>query len=127
MEEKETVTPIMPETKKRKVLPPVPMMTVDEYLKTINESVNTPSFMSGKMPAKVRMMLEAGYTRFSARHWSNITQCNIKQADYDCRSLYWRGLVGRERKNNHFVYSFRVIKGEEETLVQDNERLGSLV
>jgi hypothetical protein len=70
------------------------------------------------------MVLETGYTSFSARQWSDITECDIKQADYDCRFLYEKGLVDRDRRDNRFVYSLRIIKGEEKTLVQDGERPG---
>ena len=122
--EEEVMPPVETETKRKKIIPPIPLMTVEDYLGKINKFRYSPNAMSREMPAKVRMMLEAGYTSFSARQWSDITECDIKQADYDCRFLYEKGLLDRERRDKRFVYSLRIIKGEEKTLVQDGERPG---
>lgn len=122
--EEEAMPPVETESKRKKTIHPVPLMTVEDYLGKINKLRYSPNAMSREMPAKVRMMLEAGYTSFSARQWSDITECDTKQADYDCRFLYEKGLLDRERRDKRFVYSLRIIKGDEETLVQDGERPG---
>ena len=118
----EAMPPVETETRRKKIIPPVPLMTVEDYLGRINKFRYSPNAMSREIPAKVRMVLETGNTSFSARQWSDITECDIKQADYDCRFLYEKGLVDRERMDKRFVYSLRIIKGEEKILVQDGER-----
>ena len=79
------------EVKHRTIIPAIPLLTVDEYLDKIGRLRFSPNAMTREIPAKMRMVLGAGFTSFSARQWSDITDCDIKRADYDCRFLYEKG------------------------------------
>ena len=117
----EEITPADTEVKHRKIIPAIPLLTVDEYLDKIGRLRFSPNAMTREIPAKMRMVLGAGFTSFSARQWSDITDCDIKRADYDCRFLYEKGLADRENRGKCYVYSLRIITGEEKTLEQGGE------
>ena len=46
------------------------------------------------------MMVETGSFAFTVRQWAETTGTDAKQADYECRSLYEKGLTGRERNGD---------------------------
>ena len=119
--EEEETQPVETEPRRRRIIPPLPLMSVEDYLGKINKLRYSPNAQSREMPVKVRMMLEAGYTSFSTRQWGDITECDVKQADYDCRFLFEKGLADRERRDKRFVYSLRIIAGDDKTLIQEGE------
>ena len=99
--------------KPKNVVRLIPLMPLEAYLGKINNLKFSPNAMSREMPMKIRMMLDAGLVDFSAKQWSEITSCDPKQADYECRFLYEKGFVGRERIDKRYVYSLRILSGKD--------------
>ena len=96
---------------RKKAITPQPLMTLDKFLEKVDKLKYSPIGMNRGIPSKVRMIVGAGLFAFTARQWSDITDTDIKQSDYECRFLLEKGWADRERGEKRFVYKLRIASG----------------
>ena len=81
-----------------------------------------------KWPEKVRKMISKGFYTFTVDQWAEQTGMDRKTADAECRGIFNKGLLHKDRSGDVMRYSFRIVrlsaqKSEKEsaTPAQDEE------
>ena len=102
-------------------LPPGLIQSADSFMERIRKFKFSPNSKHRTYPAKVQRMMDKGLTRFSARQWGEIQGIDRKDADYECRYLYQRGLTDRHLDVSPIEYSFRFVGASGETSILKEE------
>ena len=108
---------------------PWPYQPADSFMEQVRKLKHSPKSVHREYPAKVQRMLDQGLIRFSVSQWSQVQGIARKDADYECRVLYQKGLTDRHSDVSPMEYSFRIGSAasappeseESETEVQRNE------
>ncbi len=67
---------------------------------------------------RIQEMLDRRVTRFTVKKWSDIHQINRKDADYECRILYQRGLLDKNTTSDGVMeYSFKIAEEKVEICI----------
>jgi predicted transcriptional regulator len=88
---------------------PWPLQSADSFMEQVRKLKHSPKSVHREYPAKVQRMLDQGLIRFSVSQWSQIQGIARKDADYECRVLYQKGLTDRHTDVSPMEYSFRII------------------
>ena len=94
---------------------PWPIQSAESFMEQIRRFKYSPKNKQREYPAKVQRMMDQGLIRFSVKQWSEIQDMEPKDADYECRYLYQKGVTDRHLDVSPMEYSFRIIgvsKGE---------------
>ena len=91
-----------------------PIQSADSFMERVRKFKFSPNSKHRTYPAKVQRMMDKGLTRFSVRQWSEVQGIDRKDADYECRYLYQRGLTDRHLDVSPIEYSFRFIGTSED-------------
>ncbi len=87
---------------------PWPFQSVDSFMEQVRRLKHSPKSAHREYPAKVQKMLDQGLTRFTVSQWSQVQGIQRKDADYECRVLYQKGLADRHPEASPLEYSFRI-------------------
>ena len=87
---------------------PWPLQSVDMFLTQVQKLKHSPKSVHREYPAKIQRMLDLGLLRFTVSQWSHVQGIARKDADYECRVLYQKGLTDRHQDVNPIEYSFRI-------------------
>ena len=88
---------------------PWPLQSADSFMEQVRKLKHSPKSVHREYPAKVQRMLDQGLIRFSVSQWSQVQGIARKDADYECRVLYQKGLTDRHTDVSPMEYSFRII------------------
>lgn len=81
-----------------RVLPPVPLMEPESFLQALSKLKHSRYPIIRDMPNKVSRMIETGVFRFSVGQWAEMHSMDHKYADYECRYMYEKGWMSREKE-----------------------------
>ena len=81
----------------------------------------SPKSSHREYPVKVQRMLDQGLPRFSVSQWSQVQGISRKDADYECRVLYQKGLTDRHLDVTPMEYSFRIASENKTTPEHEEE------
>ncbi len=95
---------------------PLPLMEPERFLLMIDRLKQSRYPSIRNMPDKVRRMIDTGVFRFNVRQWAEIHGMDHKNADYECRYLYEKGWMSREKEGQYYMYSLRIIIPQREHL-----------
>lgn len=98
-----------------RVLSPVPLMEPEKYLQAVSKMRHSRYPNVRNIPGKVGQMIEAGLLEFSVRQWSEITDTDKKDADYECRYMYEKGWMTRSKVDKRLIYALRVKTDESDS------------
>ncbi len=108
-----------------RVAKPWPIQSAEKFMEQVRKFKYSPKSAHREYPIKVQRMLDQGLFRFSVSQWSRVQGIARKDADYECRVLYQKGLTDRHPDMSPLEYSFRIIsassslpKTEEESEVE---------
>ena len=87
---------------------PWPLQSADSFMEQVRKLKHSPKSVHREYPAKVQRMLDQGLIRFTVSQWSEIQGIARKDADYECRVLYQKGLADRHQDASPMEYSFRI-------------------
>ncbi len=96
--------------KKYPVSPPIEMMPLQGFLAAIDKLKHSPQSRTRTFPGKIRMMIEAGFHTFTVTQWAEQMNMERKNADQECRYIYQKGLLDRDKSGSVMTYSFRFIR-----------------
>ena len=88
---------------------PWPIQSADKFMEQVRKFKYSPKPSNREYPVKVQRMLDQGLIRFSVSQWSQVQGIARKDADYECRVLYQKGLADRHMDVSPMEYSFRII------------------
>lgn len=103
-----------------RVQQPLPLMEPDRFLQAISKLKHSRYPIIRDMPDKVNRMIETGVFRFSVGQWAEMHSMDHKYADYECRYMYEKGWMSREKEGRYYVYSLRIIIPQQEALADDS-------
>ena len=103
-----------------RVAKPWPIQSADKFMEQVRRFKYSPKSVHREYPIKVQRMLDQGLFRFSVSQWSRVQGISRKDADYECRVLYQKGLTDRHPDVTPMEYSFR-IAGENNTNPEHEE------
>lgn len=98
-----------------RVLSPVPLMEPEKYLQAVSKMRHSRYPNVRNIPGKVGQMIEAGLLEFSVRQWSEVTDTDKKDADYECRYMYEKGWMTRSKVDKRLIYALRVKTDENDS------------
>jgi Fic family protein len=108
---------------------PWPLQPADSFMEQVRRLKHSPKSVHREYPVKVQRMLDQGLFRFSVSQWSQVQGIARKDADYECRVLYQKGLTDRHSDVSPMEYSFRIISAsgcspepEEESEVEAQQK-----
>lgn len=104
-----------------RVAKPWPIQSVEEFMEQVRKFKYSPKATHREYPAKVQKMLNQGLVRFSVSQWSQVQGIDRKDADYECRVLYQKGLTDRHLEVTPMEYSFRIAGESKKVLEHDEE------
>ena len=84
----------------------------DAFLAQADRMKHSPHEHIRSLPQKIRNMIAAGTLSFTVRDWANFHSIERKNADYECRCLYQKGLLDKDRRGSVMTYAFRIIVSE---------------
>ena len=87
---------------------PWPFQPLHSFIEQVWKLRHSPKSAHREYPVKVQKMLDQGLIRFSVSQWSQVQGITRKNADYECRFLYQKGLTDRHQDVNPMEYSFRI-------------------
>jgi len=70
----------------------------------------------------VRYFLNEGQYTFTVQQWAERTGQESKSADYQCRHLFQKGLLDRDKRGSIMTYTFRVIASHEEPAAPSDDK-----
>ena len=86
----------------------IPYMPLEKYLAEVDKLKHSPNKRTRTFPAKIRYMAEHGLCSFTTRQWGEKLNVERKLADYECHTLYNRGLLDRHTIQGILMYSLRI-------------------
>ena len=112
--------PELPEDTARCVKP-WPLQPADSFMEQVKKFRHSRISVHREYPVKVQKMLDNGLTRFTVNQWSQIHGIDRKDADYECRFLYQKGLADRHLDVTPMEYSFRIASRSQEAQETEEE------
>lgn len=103
-----------------RVLPPVSLMEPESFQQALSKLNHSRYPIIRDMPNKVSRMIETGVFRFSVGQWAEMHSMDHKNADYECRYMYEKGWMSREKEGRYYVYSLRITMPQQEVLTDDS-------
>ncbi len=91
-----------------RAMEPWPVQPMENFIEQVKKLKPSSKSAHREYPAKVQRMLDQGLTRFTVSQWSQIQGIQRKDADYECRVLYQKGLTDRHPETSPLEYSFRI-------------------
>jgi hypothetical protein len=104
-----------------RVAKPWPIQSADKFMEQVRKFKYSPKSSHREYPAKVQRMLDQGLPRFSVSQWSQVQGISRKDADYECRVLYQKGLTDRHLDVTPMEYSFRIASENKTTPEYEEE------
>ena len=96
-----------------RILSPVPLMEPEKYLEAVGKMRSSRYPNIRAMPDKIRLVLEKRIYRFTAAQWAEIHGTDKRSADYECRYMYEKGWMTRDKNNGVYSYALRVTTYQE--------------
>ena len=85
---------------------------LDQYLAGIDKMKHSPNAKARQTPALIREMLSSGQYTFTVKQWAERSQQETNLADAQCRYLFQKGLLDRDKRGPIMTYTFRVTQDE---------------
>ena len=104
-----------------RVAKPWPIQSADKFMEQVRKFKFSPKSSHREYPVKVQRMLDQGLPRFSVSQWSQVQGISRKDADYECRVLYQKGLTDRHLDVTPMEYSFRIASENKTTPEHEEE------
>ena len=104
-----------------RVAKPWPIQSADKFMEQVRKFKYSPKSSHREYPVKVQRMLDQGLPRFSVSQWSQVQGISRKDADYECRVLYQKGLTDRHLDVTPMEYSFRIASENKTTPEHEEE------
>ncbi len=105
----------------QRVVKPWPLQSTDKFMEQVRRLKYSPKSSHREYPAKVQKMLDNNLPRFTVSQWSQIQDISRKDADYECRVLYQKGIADRHLDVSPIEYSFRITDTPKNVPEPDNE------
>ena len=96
-----------------RILPPVPLMEPEKYLEAVSKMKASRYPNIRAMPDKIRRVLDEGIYRFTTAKWAEIHETDRRTADYECRYMYEKGWMTRDKKDGVYSYTLRITPSQE--------------
>lgn len=96
-----------PEEKKYPVSPPIEIMPLPDFLTAVDKLKHSPTPRTRTYPVKIRKMIEMGYRTFTVTQWAEKMNMERKDADQECRYIFQKGFLDRDKSGTVMTYSFR--------------------
>ena len=87
---------------------PWPLQSADSFMEQVRKLRHSPKPAHREYPIKIQRMLDQGLMRFSVSQWGQVQGIARKDADYECLTLYQKGLTDRHMDVSPMEYSFRI-------------------
>ena len=87
---------------------PWPLQSADSFMEQVRKLRHSPKPAHREYPIKIQRMLDQGLMHFSVSQWSQVQGIARKDADYECLTLYQKGLTDRHMDVSPMEYSFRI-------------------
>ena len=97
-------------------------LPTDQFLAEVDKLKHSQNPKTRQTPGIVREMLNDGQFNFTVQQWAERTGQNQKHADYQCRHLFQKGLLDRDKRGSIMTYTFRVIAVQKENTPLSEEK-----
>ena len=98
------------DTDDEKTETPTPDLSAEEFNERLDEYENDHSGGPKKWPDKIRRMIDKGLYTFTVDQWAEQMGMDRKVADAECRTIFNKGLLHKDRSGDIMRYSFRIIR-----------------
>ncbi len=85
-------------------------LSLDEFNELLDKYENDHSGGQKKWPEKVRKMINKGIFSFTVEQWAEQMGMDRKAADSECRGIFNKGLLHKDRSSSIMRYSFRITR-----------------
>ena len=106
------------ETVEEKFEIPARDLTLEEFNERLDKYENDHLGGPKKWPDKIRRMINKGLYAFTVDQWAEQMGMDRKAADAECRAIFNKGLLHKDRSGDIMRYSFRIIR----PTMQKNEK-----
>ena len=84
-------------------------MPMDKYIGLVDRLKHSPSERVRQIPQTVRSLIKAGILTFTIRQWSEYSGLPNEASDQQCRIMFSKELLDRDKRGKTMTYTFRVI------------------
>ena len=84
-------------------------MPIDKFLGLVDQLKQSNSNRVKTIPRTVRTMIKANVLTFTIRQWSQYSGLSHEASDQQCRILFKKELLDRDKRGKAMTYTFRVI------------------
>ena len=88
-------------------------MPMDIFLSSVEKLKHSPNSRARETRLAVQNMLAAGRYTFTVQQWAESTGQTRNSADYQCRYLFQKGFLDKDKRGAVMTYTFRIIRTEE--------------
>ena len=88
---------------------------MDLFLSSIEKLKHSPNSRARETRLAVQNMLNSGLYTFTVQQWADHTKQTRNNADYQCRYLFQKGFLDKDKRGQVMTYTFRVIRSERDT------------